>query len=900
MRKPDESPQYGYFKLPETTLIIVEFLMNMSQITDALPHPSSTRNMYRYPGVQPFTTAQSTIFYGRKQDIADLYRLIRREAVVVLYGKSGQGKSSLLNAGIVPLCVQEGDYEPILIKFGAWTENKTETPLDIIKAYLNNAQPSSILLQKLLPDEDSIWRYAKNRQLSKGLLPLLIFDQFEELFTYPEVDIRNFQQELAELLHTELPLRYRRLLDALSLGELDEEAEEALETPLNIRIVFAIRADRMHLLHHMSEHLPNVLRNLYELRALRLHDAQIAIVEPARQIGDFHTAPFEWSPTALSTLLQYLQDPQDENRMECILLQLLCQYFEEKLVENQHITSIEASHLGDLEQIIENYYYDKLASISDTKMLASARRLIEEGLVLEGENNIRLSLHEAQIARQYNVGTELLEHLVNNRLLRAEVFLRGGYTYELTHDRLVTPVLHAKQERIAEETEAALAVARQAQEKELIEEKRKRRRVTGLAMVGFVLMLIAAVSAIWAWQQNGRLQSAKTAAQINANYAEYNEKLAKAGQKQNRDLLNQAIITAEVATSFQLMFAKNKIYELDYEEAWNALYWASQFKQKKDSIIKLVQEIAFVYLESGKKLTEVDKMIETIYKLNGEPVSKRLLQPRLEIIKRFDPINYTLLRQRYYPVMIRIVSISKDTINGGSAKKNQTLSSGPLKTYELAKTETTLWQWGLYCLAKNLNVTDYAPNEKGIIGDHPVVKVNVSDICKYANWLSIRIGFKPVYPIDPIDPIALRDTFVKKDMQVALDANTNGYRLPTEKEWLDAAKGGTKAQATIYSGDKFVDKVAWHEGNSQGKAHPVGTKLKNALGFFDMSGNVREWCWDFGDENKNEDESNEMPLRGGSYSTHKEYCKIDATNKADGYSRDDETGFRLARNYHNN
>ncbi len=56
---------------------------------------------YRYPGVQPFKTNESDIFFGRDDDKTKLYNLLMLEKLVVLFGKSGHGKSSLINAGII-------------------------------------------------------------------------------------------------------------------------------------------------------------------------------------------------------------------------------------------------------------------------------------------------------------------------------------------------------------------------------------------------------------------------------------------------------------------------------------------------------------------------------------------------------------------------------------------------------------------------------------------------------------------------------------------------------------------------------------------------------------------------------------------------------------------------------
>jgi hypothetical protein len=138
-----------------------------------------------------------------------------------------------------------------------------------------------------------------------------------------------------------------------------------------------------------------------------------------------------------------------------------------------------------------------------------------------------------------------------------------------------------------------------------------------------------------------------------------------------------------------------------------------------------------------------------------------------------------------------------------------------------------------------------------------------------------------------------------------LNQKTGGnYRLPTEAEWEYAARGGSRQidNPSLYSGSSSLDQVGWSSENSEGQVHPVGMKSPNALGLYDMSGNVWEWCSDYygmySDKVQNNPTGAKKGVakvaRGGCYSALSNMCRVTVRKSIFQDSGDEIVGFRLA------
>lgn len=153
-------------------------------------------------------------------------------------------------------------------------------------------------------------------------------------------------------------------------------------------------------------------------------------------------------------------------------------------------------------------------------------------------------------------------------------------------------------------------------------------------------------------------------------------------------------------------------------------------------------------------------------------------------------------------------------------------------------------------------------------------------------------------PVENVSWLDIQD-FLKK---INEKQTIHVYRLPTEAEWEYAARGGSNAPDLLYAGSSDVNAVAWYRENSGRKSQPVKSKSPNALGLYDMSGNVWEWVQDWFNFYKADPLTNPSGpangssklYRGGSYDDIAEDCRSTYRFGNPPASRFNNLGFRLA------
>jgi tetratricopeptide (TPR) repeat protein len=424
----------------------------------------------RYPGARPFTDSpeDQQIFFGREADVDRLFERVLASRLLVMFSKSGLGKTSLLMAGLFPKLRKEKALLPVPIRL-----NAPGTPADIvIEAVKQACQRPGVELTS--GNTAGVWEFLLSSLIWSGdllLTPLLVFDQFEEIFTLRDSAFRTtLASELGALVSALPPERLRTAEGGRSAhaARLGEHAPE-------VKILLSLREEYLGTLQEVSVHIPGLFQERFRLAPLGENEARVAICGPAERVAGpqdvpFATPPFTYDPDAMQELLRFLQGRSGV--VESFQLQLLCCRAEEIIAArakelmaaatraappaaagiNDSDNTISAFRISrtdlggpaGMQDVLRRFYQHAIGMLR-WRDRRRARRLCEEGMV--SATGSRIMLHEAQIQSDYGVRGPALKTLVNARLLRCEQRLESLF-YEISHDQLAKSIEQSRPFRI--------------------------------------------------------------------------------------------------------------------------------------------------------------------------------------------------------------------------------------------------------------------------------------------------------------------------------------------------------------------------------------------------------------------------------------------------------------------
>ncbi len=427
-----------------------------------------------WPGLFPYGEDAHAYFNGRERETVDLLRLVRRDALTLLYGQSGLGKSSLLRAGLFPKLREEA-LLPVYIRLDF--RNRSLGLREQTWNILRSAMSAAGIDGRLPRDDESLWAYFHAADLelwdagNRMVTPVLVFDQFEEIVQAgeerelaPRLDA--FMEELADLVENRIPAEITRQL------ELDPDKVAAIDfNALRFRCVVGFREDFLPDLE--QRFTAHNLSTQSRLRITKMGEAQAmaAVERTGGKLVDREVAHriVQFVSAATGRAAQRFVE------IEPALLSVVC--FE---LNSRRLARSEARISADLlagaqDQIIAEFYQRGVADL-DPKV----QSFIERELLTESGYRDSCALDDA--VQRHGIPREALQALVDRRVLRQEERF-GVLRVELTHD-VLAPVVRERRDR---------RQALEASERDRQRESARTRRNRMLLAVGGALMSVATI-----------------------------------------------------------------------------------------------------------------------------------------------------------------------------------------------------------------------------------------------------------------------------------------------------------------------------------------------------------------------------------------------------------------------
>ncbi|MEK6372775.1 MAG: hypothetical protein AABO58_08765, partial [Acidobacteriota bacterium] len=463
-----------------------------------------------WPGLDPFDEADREYFHGRAAESGELLRLVRREPLTVVFGRSGLGKTSLLKAGLFPL-LREEDCLPVYVRLDH-AEAAPALREQIFRAL--QAACDADRVQAAHPAEDeSQWSFFHRRdaefwsERNRPVTPVIAFDQFEEIFTLGQGNEESrarsaaFLAELGDLVENRPPDAVRAALEA--------EPTEARRFDFKrstVKLVLSFREDFLAEMEGLKERMPSLMYNRFRLLAMSGAQAYEVITCAGGRLVDDDVARriirLAWKNEPSPPV-----DPSDFPRIEIdpALLSVVCSELNHKRQQAtlEHITP--ALLEGADREILSGFYERGMAGLDPR-----VRAFVEDQLITDRGYRDSHDMEDALALP--GITSDALDALIRRRLLRVDE-RQSMRRLELTHDVLARVVKESRDSRRARELEESA----KARERAALEQQRRNRRNAALVAAGAFVVIVLAGLAGWSMWKAAKLLHEAESTRLMAN-----------------------------------------------------------------------------------------------------------------------------------------------------------------------------------------------------------------------------------------------------------------------------------------------------------------------------------------------------------------------------------------------
>ena len=403
---------------------------------------------------------ENQIIYGRNEEIEDLSQRVLNDFDTIVYGKSGIGKTSIINAGVLPI-VRKNGFVPIVLRLDH--SNKKKYISQIKEAIGKDVEVVETASAKNV-DKELLWEFFHRHKFlvdGERVKLMLVFDQFEEMFTLQQTAIiRNeFFKEFADVLNNAMPkdLAFNsedsntedvqsdiqvegfasmvNVFDNVNYGIVCPETQYVNDN--NIHFIFILREDFLSEFEFYTTKIPSLKLHRFALRPLNEEQAAEIITKPRPGFISIDVAHLIIETITGRSDFSLGNEPEIE--VDAAVLSLFLSRIYQKLGDNDDVISAQiVKQFGS--NIIKDFYLESIESLSDAEIY-----LLEDKLLTS--NNHRNNISYSDFCRYINKNK--IDSLIHNKKLLRTFNYGNDIRIEFIHDILCPIIKEIKDDRLA-------------------------------------------------------------------------------------------------------------------------------------------------------------------------------------------------------------------------------------------------------------------------------------------------------------------------------------------------------------------------------------------------------------------------------------------------------------------